>query len=221
VSLGVNVEDPEDITSDGTNYYVVGSQSHPKASGGAGLVRFTYDAAAKKAGDVESISGLREVLIKKVPAIAKAGSAKGADDGLNIEGLAWDPNGKRLLLGLRSPLIDNKAVVIPVTFADGKFDAASITFGEPMTVDLEGQAVRTIEYDDKTSQFLIISGATTSEKRTDFALWTWDLTGAPKKITMLDSKIKPEGVTRVTRDGEDFLFMVADAGYYQRLDAGL
>lgn len=220
VKLGVEVDDPEDITFDGTNYYVVGSQSHPKTDKDAGLVRFTYDASQKTASNVASIDGLRTLLLAKVPQIAKSGAANGNSDGLNIEGLGWDPASKRLLLGLRSPLDGDNAVVVPID-PGAAFSASSATVGEPVTVPLEGNGIRSIEHDDVSGKFLIISGAMGGEKKGEFALWTWDLKDAPKKITVLDQDLKPEGITRVARDGGNFLFVVCDAGYYFRLDTDL
>src|SRR5688500_3184916 len=43
IALGADVTDMEGITFDGTNYYVVGSQSKGTGFEGIGLVRFRYD----------------------------------------------------------------------------------------------------------------------------------------------------------------------------------
>jgi hypothetical protein len=43
VPLGADVTDLEGITSDGTNFYVVGSQSKKTGFDGDGLVRFRFD----------------------------------------------------------------------------------------------------------------------------------------------------------------------------------
>ena len=43
LNLGVNIEDLEGITTDGTSFYVVSSQSRPKAIATEGLVRFKFD----------------------------------------------------------------------------------------------------------------------------------------------------------------------------------
>lgn len=99
IPLGVSVEDPEGITTDGRHVFVVGSQSRGKRRG-AGLVRFRFDAASRRAPEVESIADLKSLLAAKLP-VRKGGKKDGH---LNVEGLAWDAKRRRLLLGLRSPL---------------------------------------------------------------------------------------------------------------------
>ncbi len=103
VGLGVGIEDIEGITTDGTHFYVVSSQSRPKAIAKEGLVRFKLDARSQSVEGVESISGLKSFLVENVAELRGEGDRKGKDGGLNIEGLAWDTRRGRLLLGLRSP----------------------------------------------------------------------------------------------------------------------
>ena len=219
VPLGIEVDDPEDIASDGTYFYVIGSQSKPKKRSDVGLVRFKYDAGGKTS-DVHAISGLGDLVLKKLPELAAEGSKDSADDGLNIEGLAWDAHAKRLLLGLRSPLLDGQAVVVPLTLpgADQVFTAADVEVGTPITLPLDGHGVRAIEYIDKLGAYLIIAGGTESQKGADFSLWQWDGTGQPQMIQPLERKLRPEGITEVRTGGSDYIFVVADAGYYFRLD---
>ena len=47
IELGVDIEDIEGITTDGTYFYVVSSQSRPKAIASAGLVRFKFDSRSQ------------------------------------------------------------------------------------------------------------------------------------------------------------------------------
>ena len=61
---------------------------------------------------VESVSGLRSWVLSRLPSVASAAGSKA--DGFNIEGLAWDAKQNRLLMGLRSPVIDGQAVIIPL-----------------------------------------------------------------------------------------------------------
>src|SRR5918997_2741846 len=60
VGLGVGIEDIEGVTTDGTYFYVVSSQSRPKAIAKEGLVRFRFDASGPSVEAVESISGLKK-----------------------------------------------------------------------------------------------------------------------------------------------------------------
>lgn len=219
VPLGIKVDDPEDITSDGTYFYVIGSQSKSKKRSDVGLVRFKYDASGK-ASDVQTISGIGDLVLQKVPEIAAEGAKDSADDGLNIEGLAHDPHANRLLLGLRSPLVNSNAVVVPLTLPDPQqpFNIEGLKVETPITLPLEDHGIRSIEYIDKLGAYLIISGGTETEKHSEFALWRWDGTGQPQMIEPLERKIRPEGITEVRTGGSDYIFVVADAGYYLRLD---
>ena len=101
VQTGVSIEDPEGITSDGSYFYIVGSQSSPKAGAREGLVRFTFDPATQTVTKAEAIAGLRSFLVNNVPELKNFADQKGEEGGLNIEGIAWDPDPehRRLLLG--------------------------------------------------------------------------------------------------------------------------
>jgi hypothetical protein len=219
VDLGVQVEDAEDITSDGTYFYAIGSQFRKSSSKGAGLVRFRYDATTKKASDVTSISGLAQLLVANVPQLASTPEKARSADSINIEGMGWDANGGRLLLGFRNPVVDGKALIVPVALKDANAGMAdgNLAFQQAITIDLGGQAIRSIE-PDGVGKFLIIAGEPEGEKAAGFSLWSWDGSNAPTKFSDLEAKIKPEGITPVEINGSKFLFVVGDAGYTMRLD---
>jgi hypothetical protein len=208
VPLGVAVTDPEGITTDGTRFYVVGSQSKKEGRDGAGLVRFTFDAEAKRAADVERIDGLGALLVSKAPELARLAKR----DGLNIEGLAWDARAGRLLLGLRSPLAGSDAVVVPLEVGDGPLSAASVTVaGGVIRVGLGGMGIRSLEA-GADGEILVVAGATDKEKRVDFSLWSWsgEAGAAPRRTATLDRDLKPEGVARVESGGVARTIVVCD-----------
>ncbi|HYG08404.1 MAG TPA: hypothetical protein VD835_00385, partial [Pyrinomonadaceae bacterium] len=66
VKLGVNVIDLEGITTDGSHFYVVGSQSKSKGGELSGLVRFKFDAQGQRVEGAESVSGLKHFLAQNV-----------------------------------------------------------------------------------------------------------------------------------------------------------
>ena len=220
VPLGTTVDDAEDITFDGTYYYVQGSQFRKKSDQGAGIVRFKYDPTSRSVSDLQGIEDWKGVLIKNVTELAASQGQVRTEDAINIEGLGWDPNGKRLMLGFRNPLMNGSAMIVPVGLKDaaGAFTADNLSFAPAVKLDLEGLAIRAIEWDAAKNKFLIIAGATEGEKKEGFFLWSWDGSGAPEKVEELDKKIKPEGIASIDRDGNHFLYVVGDAGYYQRLD---
>lgn len=220
LGLGANIEDIEGITSDGTYFYVVSSQSKPKAIATEDLVRFRFDARNQTIEGVESISGLKQFLVENVAELREEGDKKGKEGGLNIEGLAWDAQRRRLLLGLRSPLVDGQALLVPLKLRDprGAFSTENLEVEGSKAIRLSlGGGIRGIEYDGRTKVFRIISGAPEDQNRTDFGLWEWN--GNEQKPVLretrrFDEKLKPEGVARVTAGGRAFLIIVFDASGY-------
>ncbi|HXG95286.1 MAG TPA: DUF3616 domain-containing protein [Blastocatellia bacterium] len=225
IPLGVTIEDPEGITFDGSLFYIVGSQSSRKSDDRGGIVRFGFDPKSQTVTNVEILSGLRAFLVRNVPELRENGDKKGAEGGLNIEGIAWDPEGKRLLLGLRSPLAGDQALVVPVRLRDpnARFTIENLELDEPNVIKLllGGAAIRDIQYDSRLKSFLIIAGAPEHHEKVGFSLWQWSGSSLGH-IMDLARKMKPEGVTHVEiRDGDatqEFIFIVGDASVYQRVD---
>ncbi len=222
VKLGTSVADPEGITSDGSNFYIVGSQSRAKGGDQNTLVRFQFDAATQSVTKAEAIGDLRSFLVERVPELK---DKKGEGGGLNIEGLAWDPVRGRLLLGLRSPLINGHALVIALKFGDPKagFSVSNLALAEPSIIRLPlgGLGIRGFEYDDRLKSFSIIAGAPEQMERTDFKVWEWNgehNTPTVREIATLNRDLKPEGITRVKAKDSDFLLVVCDSSRYLKLD---
>ena len=226
VPLGVSFIDPEAVTYGASFFYLIASQSNPNDGQKNALVRFDInpDTQALR-GQPEIITDLRSFLIQHVTAIATDGAKPGVEGGLNIEGIAWDPNNERLLLGLRSPQIGAQAVLIPIKLRDprGPFKVENLKIDEPKVIvlSLGGQGVRDITYDPHLKNFLIISGAPENAPKTEFGLWEWNgqQDGKPPvKLLTLDDAQKPEGISSVTINGRSFAFVVGDAGSYLRID---
>lgn len=225
LSLGVSIEDLEGITTDGTTVYVVSSQSRPKAIATEGLVRFTFDQRSHSIKDAESISGLKAFLVANVAELRDGADRTGKDGGLNIEGLAWDPRRGRLLLGLRSPIVDGHALVVPLRLRDqrGAFSIANLEVENSKAIRLPigGVGIRSIEYDERAKVFRIISGAAENQDSTDFGLWEWNGDEQQPKIRetkRFEKSLKPEGVARATSGSHDFLIIVFDASGYTILE---
>lgn len=224
VPLGTSVDDLEGITNDGTHFYAVGSQSRPKSSDQTGLVRFKFDASAQKISGAETISGLKSFLAANIAELRGMGNRTYKDGGLNIEGLAWDPQGNRLLLGLRSPVVDSQALIVPLRLRDanGPFTSDNLVAADDKAIRLPlgGAGIRAIEYDDQTKRFLIISGAANGGN-IGFKLWEWDGQGGEQGLratpTTFDRQLKPEGIARVTSGSRNFNFVVFDASGYSIL----
>ena len=230
VPLGASIEDPEGITYGGGFFYVMGSQSNPAGGPRNALARFALDSSnGTVRGKTEVIETLREFLLSTVPEL-KDYSDKSADaGGLNIEGVSWDPNHERLLLGLRSPVIGGNALIVPIKLRDprGEFSRENLHLAEAhaIQISLEGLGVRDIQYDSRLKSFLIISGAPQHHEKTGFKLWEWngdaDQTSEqnrPREEALLDKLMKPEGVTRVKIGARDYIFVVGDSNSYVKLE---
>ena len=224
VNLGVSIEDPEGITTDGTYFYIVSSQARSKSSGQAGMVRFKFNPGSQTIEEAQTVGELKQMLINNVNELRDMGAVKAKDDGINIEAVAWDHAQGRLLLGLRSPVIDGHALVVPLKLSDagGKFSIPNPKPGgiEAIRLALGGQGIRSMEYDDKSKLFHIIAGATESQDKNDFKLWEWNgdasQTGL-RDVATLDRKLKPEGITRVSVGNSDFKFLVFDTSKYLKM----
>lgn len=214
IPLGVVVADPEGITSDGSHFYVIGSQSKG-ASDGAGLVRFDYDPETRAARNVETLAGVGTLIRQNVAELRQRP--------LNIEALAWDPAGNRLLLGFREPVLNGDAVVLPLTLRDrhGAWSWKNIQFGPPIYVPLGGGGFRDLQYSD--GKFLAIAEPASGSKKDRFRLLEWAGASHAKdlrQIADLDGRLKPEGIAAVTIGGRAMTLVVCDASYYLTLATG-
>jgi pSer/pThr/pTyr-binding forkhead associated (FHA) protein len=227
IPLNVSFEDPEALTYGNSFFYLITSQSNPNNGTQNAIVRFDINPETRTLrGQPEIITDFRTFLLQNVPTIATSGAPDGRQGGLNIEGLAWDPNKERLLVGLRGPQIGGQggqAALVPIKLRDprGKFTLENLKVDQPevIVLSLGGQAVRDITYDPQLKSFLIISGVYEGGQRTDFGLWEWDgQSPTPIKLMTLEDDEKPEGVTSVTINGRSYVFVVGDAGRHIRLD---
>lgn len=225
IRLGASVIDLEGMTFDGTHFYVVGSQSKSKGGDLAGLVRFRFDAGRQTAESVEAVAGLKRFLAENVAELRGMENTKYKDGGINVEGVAWDERGRRLLLGLRSPVVDGHALVVPLRLRDprGAFstDNLEVEGAKAIRLPLGGAGVRSIEYDERAGAFRVITGAGPNAEKLDFKLWEWDGDAARpalREMETYDRRLKPEGVTRISSAGRDFTFIVFDTSVYASTD---
>lgn len=128
---------------------------------------------------------LRRALSRPRLGLADALGGDGTDQslaperrGLNIEGLAARPDGASLLVGLRNPLRDGKAVLValenPAAAVDGREEPR--LGDEPFLLDLGGRGVRSIEYLAARSAYLIAAGPVADPAegdRSGFDLFSW------------------------------------------------
>jgi hypothetical protein len=212
IPLGLEIVDPEGITSDGKYIYVVGSQSKPRGLPGVGLMRFVYSPARRQIHGVESIRELASFLTAALPEL------RGVE--LNIEGLAWDQGRNRLLLGLRAPLRNGQALVVPLALLkpDGPLTTANLRIERPIALQLNGGGIRSIEYDTARGAFLVISGSSSDNEERDFRVLLWPgtpTTGSlPTVLARFADNLKPEGIAKATLQGSEATMIVFDASRF-------
>jgi len=226
VATGAAVVDPEGITTDGSYFYIVGSQAQPNDGDRNALVRFTFDAGSQTVTKAETMTNLRDFLLSSLPELNTG--LKATEGGLMIEGIAWDFKRGRWLLGLRAPLAkDGSALLVAIKLRDpaGPFSVDNLQLAEPNVIPLKlaGLGIRDIQYDLESNSFLIISGAPENVPKSEFILWEWsgDTGGSETALRReqdLDPKSKPEGLTYVEAGGRRFVLVVCDASAYMKLD---
>ncbi len=221
VKLSADIIDLEGITTDGTYFYVVGSQSKPEGGNLTGLARFKFDPQNQRITDTQSIAGLKGFLANNVDELRGMQNTSYESGGINVEGLGWDPNGKRLLLGLRSPLVDRQALVVPLKLRDPQgafsFDNLEVDGRKATRLPLNGAGIRSIEYDESGKTFRIITGAGPNAEKMDFKLWDWGGNSEPPTLSETDTydrRLKPEGITRMKSGDQSFTFIVFDTSVY-------
>ena len=141
--------------------------------------------------------------------------------GINVEGIAWDPGNKRLLLGLRSPVVEGNALIMPLKLRDPKaglsFDNLEVEGRKAIRLAIGGAGIRSIEYDEPRKAFFLITGAGPNSEKMDFKTWEWSgdaATPALRELSTFDRRLKPEGITRVSTGARDFVFIVFDTSGY-------
>lgn len=221
VKLSANIIDLEGITTDGAYFYVIGSQSKPEGGDLTGLARFKFDSQSQRIADTQSIAGLKSFLANNVEELRGMQRTTYDDGGINVEGLAWDPNGKRLLLGLRSPVVDGQALIVPLKLRDPQgafsFDNIEVEGGKAIRLPLNGAGIRSMEYDEAAKTFRLITGAGPNSEKMDFKIWEWSGNGEPtalRETDTYDRRLKPEGITRVKSGDQSFTFIVFDTSGY-------
>ena len=100
--------------------------------------------------------------------------------GFNIECLCAENAGNRLFIGLRNPVRNKKAILLPLTNAPALIDgtATAATFEAPLLLDLGGLGLRDMIWWPEQKCYLIIGGHFGEHLSDDKAprpqLFTWD-----------------------------------------------
>lgn len=85
----------------------------------------------------------------------------------NVEGMCFTPDGRRLLLGMRNPLLGDSALIASVTGIDDAFDARDtkrIRLTDLLAIDLAGRGISDLVWDPVTQGYLISAAKSNGPK---------------------------------------------------------
>lgn len=228
---GLRLEDGEGITTDGRSLYAIGSHSLTRRGAPRENLLMKLRWAADGLELEEVVTDLESRLISLLTAGRFIDLSNDAQ-ALDIEGLAWDPAHDRLLLGLRSPLWNGEPIVVPLRLVRSTHTGASVVFdGQPLPIPgIRGVGIRSIQYDPQHRDFLVLTGsarrdAPGDERISRFSLWEWSGARDSAAVRLFDfpervdrTIVKPEGVCRVTLEGDSYVLVVSDdAPYYWKV----
>ena len=139
--------------------------------------------------------------------------------GINIEGLTATPEGD-LLIGFRSPLTENKALLValknPLELVTQS--KAKAQFDEPILLDLNGLGVRSIEYWSVIQAYIIVAGEVGGGDRFALYLWSGNPNENPELIDLtLPTDFRPESVLFYPHLSDRFQIL-SDDGTIRRVD---
>lgn len=182
------------------------------------IIRFSIEKGRVTKATVRT--DFRKALIKSFPVLKDASKTRKVKDdlGLNIEGLTFNPHGNTLWIGLRAPLIGDKAILIGLLNPHTSLESreAFLFAKDPVLLDLEGGGIRDIVYDPILSGYLILSQREHKKKERAFKLWLWsgNASEPPSRVKLLSApKLKrTEGIAPVRINGKDQLLLLNDDG---------
>ena len=216
------LDDLEGVALDRSGY-IYALTSHSRDSDGDEkksrdkLVRFRIE--GDRAVALVLAKGLKPALVAAHPALSSAAEIRDVKTGggLNIEALELSPDQQRLLIGFRSPLLDNRAIIACLENPTAIFET-----GEPPrisstleTLDLGGNGIRGMSYLPSLDGYLVISGPVAREQA-QFQLWFWSghrgEPARPVTVSGLPGFAHAEGINPAMIDGRQRLIIISDDG---------
>lgn len=216
------LDDLEGVTGDQAGY-IYAITSHSRDSDGEErksrerLVRFRIEGDSVRQPKV--VGSLKRALTAAHPVLAIAAEKRQVkkDGGLNIEGLAMSADQRRLLIGLRSPLLGDRAIVASLDNPRAVFDddAEPRIASELVALDLGGNGIRGMSYVPFLAGYLLIGGPVTRQPR-PFELWFWngDPQWRPRRVSVagLAGFGHAEGIAPALVEGRQGIVIVSDDG---------
>ncbi|MDP1606521.1 MAG: DUF3616 domain-containing protein [Rhodocyclaceae bacterium] len=216
------LDDLEGLAID-TAGFIYAITSHSRNSAGEmkrsreKLVRFRIEGDRATAPVV--VTELKAALTGAHPLLAAAAKILDvkAGGGFNIEALEMTPDRQRLLVGLRSPLLDRRAIVASIENPTALFEAGAAPriASRLDTLDLGGHGIRGMSYVPALAGYLVVSGPVAREQ-VQFQLWFWSgrQGDPPRRVSVpgLPGFEHAEGVSPAIIDGRQRIVIVSDDG---------
>jgi len=219
------ISDLEGVTKDSTGHiYAITSQSRnnngKRKPEREKLIRFGIE--GDRLVEPKVRTDFRDELIYAFPILSDAANERKVKkkQGLNIEGLSLSPDNRLLWVGLRAPLVNNRAILIGLTNPQDAVESGEpFHFApNPILLDLDGGGIRDITYDSQLLAYLILSHNEDTDD--EFKLWQWSghANDVPQRLLLSKlSKLKrTEGITPLTLQGKNMLLMLNDDGNKQK-----
>ena len=216
------LDDLEGLPLDGAGHlYAVTSHSRnddgDEQKGREKLARFRIE--NDKVVEPVVVGGLKRALTAAHPVLAAAALVPDAKSGagLNIEALEITPDGQRLLIGFRSPLQGNQAIIASIENTAAIFDAGAAPqiSNTLQTLDLGGHGIRGMSWVAAMNGYLLISGPAARADHA-FGLWYWSgqADGPARRVTVpgLAGFERAEGVCPAVVDGVTKIVIASDDG---------
>lgn len=208
------IEDLEALTNDGNTVYAITSHSLTKNNlniqSRNKLVKFDYKDG--KLHNFFSYGDLKQEIYKSFPDLFY--TRKFNNTAFNIEGLAFDRSKGTLVVGLRSPLMKQKAILIEILNPNELFiENTKPIFSNPIFLELNNLGIRDLTYDSVKEGFWIIAGTSNNRDGNSFELWFLD----KDMRTLTQQKNIPnlgyaEGISIVQSNNKTKLLIVEDNG---------
>jgi hypothetical protein len=164
------------------------------------------------------VKNLKAALVAAHPVLALAAAVLEVknDGGLNIEALEMAPDGQRLLVGFRSPLLGGQAILASLDNPAAAFDGAEPRISPSLAMlDCGGHGLRALSWVPALNGYLLVSGPVAREQ-VQFRLWYWRGTAddrpRPASVAELPGFEHAEGISPAIVAGLPKLMIVSDDG---------
>jgi len=222
-SFGRKMSDLEGLSIDGEGRIYATTSHSTKNKGKRDADReqlLRFEVSGGVASGLAVYTGLRNALSKANDlkgAIEEASGEEVDFDDLNIEGLAYVQETGELLLGLRTPMVGGRSLVVAILNpADLVERGAAPRFGPPLFLDMQGGGIRALSFDPVLKTYLVVNEVEQPEGGRISQLWKWDggseTPPVPLSLPGIIDLDNVESIDSVVIGGERRLLLMSDEG---------